>query len=220
MHNSIAVLPFVNLSPDPDNAYFAAGIHEEILNQLSKIEDLSVIARTTMLRYADSEKSVPEIGAELKVNTVMEGSVRYAGNRVRITTQLIDAVSGAHLWSEAYEEDLEDIFGIQLAIATRIAGTLEAEFSPAEQARVANRTTDSPEAYAHYLEARTLFVNFRPTEPVHEALDAAIAIDPDSISQLDRFRDYIILVRVEYVRRTEIRGVVATLRDGVGNDDA
>ncbi len=106
LHNSIAVLPFENLSPDPDNAYFAAGVHEEILNQLTKIEDLSVIARTTMLHYADSNLSVPEIGNELNVSAVMEGSVRYAGTRVRIVAQLNDTESGTHLWSEVYEEEL------------------------------------------------------------------------------------------------------------------
>jgi len=175
---SIAVLPFENLSLDPENAYFAAGIHEEILNQLAKVKQLSVIARTTMLRYADTDKTVPEIGAELNVATVMEGSVRYAGNRVRITAQLIDASSGAHLWSEAYEEDLQDIFGIQLAIATRIARTLEAELSTGEQTRIATPSTRNPVAYAHYLRAVSSWGNFAPTEPMHEAIDAAIALDP------------------------------------------
>ena len=179
LHNSIAVLPFDNLSPDPDNAYFAAGIHEEVLNQLAKINDLSVIARTSVMQYAGIHRPIVEIANELKVNTVMEGSVRFAGNRVRITAQLIDATSGAHLWSEAFEGDLEDIFGIQLAIATRIAEALEAEFSPAERQRVGNRTTDSPEAYAHYLRAVSSYGSFRPTDPVHEALDAALALDPD-----------------------------------------
>jgi len=178
LHNSIAVLPFDNLSPDPNNAYFAAGIHEEILNQLAKIKDLSVIARTTMIRYADSNMSVPEIGNELKVGTVMEGSVRYAGRRVRITAQLIDAVSGTHLWSAAYEEDLEDIFGIQLEIATRIADTLEAEFSPAEKERIASRATTNPDAYAYYLQAKSSWGDFAATGSIHEALDAAIILDP------------------------------------------
>jgi TolB-like protein/Flp pilus assembly protein TadD len=179
LQNSIAVLPFDNLSPDPDNAYFAAGIHEEVLNQLAKINDLSVIARTSVMQYAGVHRPIAEIADELNVSTVMEGSVRYAGNRVRITAQLIDATTGAHLWSEAFEDDLEDIFGIQLAIATRIADALEAEFSPAEQQRVGNRTTDSPEAYAHYLRAVSSYGSFRPSQPVHAALDAALALDPE-----------------------------------------
>jgi TolB-like protein/Tfp pilus assembly protein PilF len=179
LHKSIAVLPFDNLSLDPENAYFAAGIHEEILNQLAKISDLSVIARTTMLRYADTDKTVPEIGGELNVRTVMEGSVRYADDRVRITAQLIDAGSGAHLWSEAYEDRLEDIFAIQLSIATKIARTLEAEFSADERTRIATRATDNPEAYAHYLRAVSGWGNYAPTGPMHEAVDAAITLDPE-----------------------------------------
>jgi tetratricopeptide (TPR) repeat protein len=131
------------------------------------------------MQYAGVHRPIAEIADELNVSTVMEGSVRYAGNRVRITAQLIDATTGAHLWSEAFEDDLEDIFGIQLAIATRIADALEAEFSPAEQQRVGNRTTDSPEAYAHYLRAVSSYGSFRPSQPVHAALDAALALDPE-----------------------------------------
>ena len=95
--NSVAVLPFENLSLDPQNAFFATGFHDELLNQLAKIRDLNVIARTSVLRYAGGSKSIPEIAAELRVGTVMEGSVRYAGGDVRATTQLIDAASGSHL---------------------------------------------------------------------------------------------------------------------------
>ena len=199
LRNSVAVLPFENLSPDPNNAYFAAGIHEEVLNQLAKIRDLSVIARTTMVRYAGSPLSVPEIGRELRVQTVMEGSVRYAGDRVRITAQLIDAQSGAHLWSEAYEESLQDIFGIQLAIATRIANTLEAEFSATERKRVGTRLTDNSDAYSLYLRAMANWGSFSATEPILADLDAAIDLDPSfaaalafkawilNISQIPRF---------------------------------
>ena len=179
LHNSIAVLPFENLSPDPNNAYFAAGVHEEILNQLAQIKDMTVLARTTMLRYADSDLTVPEIGSELNVSTVMEGSVRFAGNRVRITTQLIDTETGAHLWSEAYEEELEDIFGIQLSIARRIARTMTAEFSLEEQERIGRQATKSPVALSNYLLALSTWGNLGAATPVHEALDAAIAVDPN-----------------------------------------
>jgi TolB-like protein len=190
LHNSIAVLPFDNLSPNPDDAYFAAGIHEEVLNRLANVKDLSVIARTTVLRYADSGMSIPEIGRELRVATVMEGSVRYAGNRVRITAQLIDAESGAHLWSQAYEENLEDIFGIQSAIATRIADTLEAELSPAERERIATRGTSNSEAYALYLRAINAWGDFNAPEPILEMLDSAIELDPNFASAL-AFRAWI-----------------------------
>jgi adenylate cyclase len=176
--HSIAVLPFVSLSPDPDHAFFAAGIHEEILHRLAKIKGLSVIARTTMLRYANTQLSIPEIGSEVKVQTVMEGSVRYAGNRVRITVQLIEARSGIHLWSEAYDENLEDIFAVQSAIASRIARSLDLELSVSEKQRIGLRATESPEAHAFYLKALSLWGNLTATAPVREALDAAMSIDP------------------------------------------
>jgi TolB-like protein len=197
LRNSIAVLPFDNLSPDPKDGYFAAGIHDEVLNQLSKIKDLSVIARTTMLRYAGSDKSVPEIGDELNVSTVMEGSVRYAGNRVRVTAQLIDSASGAHLWSEAYEENLEDIFGVQLAIASQIAATLGAEFSLVERERIGRRATKNTEAYGHYLRALSEWGNLAAAGPVHQALDAAILLDPDFGSAL-AFKAWIYFVEAAY----------------------
>ncbi len=178
LHNSIAVLPFDNLSPNPDDAYFAAGIHEEVINQLVGIRDLSVISRTSVMQYAGVHKPIKDIARELGVGAVMEGSVRYAGNRVRITAQLIDGKSGAHLWSKAYEDSLEDIFGIQLAIATQIAGTLEAEFSPAERSRIGTRATENADAYASYIRAKSAFGNYSPTGPLHEALDTAIELDP------------------------------------------
>jgi len=151
--NSVAVLPFENLSPDPDNAYFAAGIHEEVLNQLAKIRALNIIARTTMMQYAARDRSIPEIAAELNVETVMEGSVRYADGRVLITAQLIDPVTNAHLWSESYNREFADIFAIQADVAMNIANALEAEFSVAEQERIGKLPTESLEAYSLYLRA-------------------------------------------------------------------
>ena len=151
--NSVAVLPFENLSPDPDNAFFAAGIHEEVLNQLAKVSALNVIARTTMLQYADGEKSIRQIADELNVETVMEGSVRYADDRVLVTAQLIDPMTNVHLWSESYNREYADIFAIQADIAMNIAYALEAEFSVEEQEQIEKLPTDSPQAYALYLEA-------------------------------------------------------------------
>ena len=174
--NSVAVLPFENLSPDPENAYFAAGIHEEILNQLVKLSDLSVISRTSVVRYADSDLSIPEIASELNVGTVMEGSVRYAGDRVRITAQLIDAETDEHLWSEVYERDFADVFGIQADIATSIANALQAEFSLAEQQSIERLPTSSTAAYALYL--RTLAAGGGVGD-FSADLDRAIELDPD-----------------------------------------
>lgn len=190
LRNSVAVLPLENLSPNPDDAYFAAGIHEEILNYLAKIRDVSVIARTSVKRYAGSDKSVAEIAAELGVGTVMEGSVRYADDRVRVTAQLIDAATEKHLWSEIYERHLADVFAIQADIAGQIAGALAAEFSAAEKKSIETLpTTGSADAHALYLQSQALFAQgdtaVAATTPpavrsaIQSRLDRVIALDPD-----------------------------------------
>ena len=179
--NSIAVLPFDNLSPNEDDAYFAAGLHEEVLNQLEKLEDLSVSSRTTVLLYQDSDLSTPEIAAELNVGTIMEGSVRYADDRVRITLQLIDAETDQHLWSETYDQEFEDIFAIESNIAMNVADAMEAEFSLEEQENVARAPTESTEALKLYMQGR-YFWNFRTEEAIEMALgyfQDAIGLDSD-----------------------------------------
>ena len=181
--NSVAVLPLDNLSLDPNDALFAAGIHDQIINELTKIRDVSVIARTTVLQYENAAAPIPEIAAALRVETILEGSVRYAGNQVRVTAQLIDGDTGLHLWSEDYDGDRADIFGIQTEIATRIARELEAQLSPDELQRIERAPTDSPEAYDYYLLARALNSNiggfFGDYEAFHGYLDRAIALDPN-----------------------------------------
>jgi TolB-like protein len=172
--NSVAVLPFKNLSPNEEDAYFAAGMHEEVLTQLAKLRNLSVISRTSVMRYVDTDLSVPEIARELKVGAVMEGSVRYAGDRVRITAQLIDADTDQHIWSDAYDRDLADIFAIQADIAMNIANALLAEFTPDEQARIERAPTQSTEAYALYLRA----LESNDHDGVVSLLREAIEIDP------------------------------------------
>jgi TolB-like protein len=176
--DSVAVLPFANLSPDPDNAYFAAGVHEEILNQLAQIGTLNVIARTSVLQYANDPPPIPDIARELKVETVMEGSVRYAGDTVRVTAQLIDGNSGAHLWTEAYDGDLSDVFGIQTDVASKIAASLEAELLPETRARLEKPLTDSPAAYAFFLQAKDQINNGSFPEAI-SLLDRAIELDPE-----------------------------------------
>jgi len=176
--NSVAVLPLENLSPDPDNAYFAAGMHEEILNHLAKLRNLNVISRTSVVRYTDSDLSVPEIANELNVKTVMEGSVRYANDRVLVTIQLIDPETDAHLWSESYNRDLSDIFAIQADIAMNVANALEAEFSLEEQESIESIPTDSPEAYEFYLRAVSLGGGTQVLDAAIEYLDSAIRLDP------------------------------------------
>jgi TolB-like protein/DNA-binding winged helix-turn-helix (wHTH) protein/tetratricopeptide (TPR) repeat protein len=180
--NSVAVLPFANLSPDPDNGYFAAGVHEAILNELATIRDVNVIARTTMLRYAGTDTPISQIAQELNVETVMEGSVQYLGDRVRITAQLIDPQSGAHLWSQNYDRAFADIFAVQTEIATRITIALEAELTPIEHERINSRPTNSPAAYALYLNALDAFdIDYSDHSNVVGLmnLDRALELDPE-----------------------------------------
>ena len=152
---SIAVLPFDNISPDPEDSYFADGIHDEVLARLSKIRDLKVISRTSVMRYGVKDRpALPEIAAALGVANILEGSVRLAGNRVRITAQLIEAESDAHLWSETYDRSLEDIFEIQSDVAQQIASALKSKLTVDEAARIAAHPTDNLEAYNLFLLGR------------------------------------------------------------------
>ena len=181
--NSIAVLPFANLSPDPDNAFFAAGIHDTILNELAKIGDMHVISRTAMMRYADGVTSIPQVAEELRVGTVMEGSVQYANGRVLVTAQLIDPKTNSHLWSENYDREFADIFDIQADIATQIAVAMQAQLSTEERLSILDQMTESPEAYAFYLQAMETrpSLNIGPatsSDEFHRLLDVAIQLDP------------------------------------------
>ncbi len=183
LSNSVAVLPFENLSPNPDDAYFAAGIHEEVLNQLARIRDLNVIARTSVMQYAGAARPVNEIASELNVGAVMEGSVRYAGDRVRVTAQLIDGSNGMHLWTDAYDRDLADIFAIQTDIATQIASALRATLTRSEREQLSAHPTESTEAYRYYLKAMadvdvtdpTVIPSVRASAQAH--LDLALELD-------------------------------------------
>lgn len=150
--NSIAVLPFENLSADPDDEYFTDGIHDEILNQLFKISSLQVISRTSVLTYKENPPTgIRAVADQLGVRYVMEGTVRRFGNRVRITAQLIDAATDLHAWSESYDRELTDLLEIQAEVATEIARTLEAELTPEEVARIEARPTNDVDAYDAYL---------------------------------------------------------------------
>lgn len=175
--NSVAVLPLENLSPDPDNAYFAAGLHEEILNQLAKLSGLNVISRTSVLQYAKDRPPIAAIAKALNVQSVMEGSIRYAGNRIRATVQLIDSITGAHLWSETYEREFKDVFAIESDIAINVAKALKAEFSHDEQRAVERAPTNAPKAYGLYLKQRSL--GFADVGLALSLCDQALEIDPD-----------------------------------------
>ena len=175
--NSVAVLPLANLSPDPDNDYFAAGIHDTILNELAKLQNLNVIARTSVLQFANGQTPISEIADILNVETVMEGSVQYADGRILVTAQLIDPETNSHLWSDNYDREFADIFAIQADIAMNIANAVGAEFSLEEQARIEARPTDSAAAYALYLSAISRPAGINDGRLAIQDLDAAIELD-------------------------------------------
>jgi TolB-like protein/Flp pilus assembly protein TadD len=183
---SIAVLPFENLSDDKENAYFTEGVGDEILTDLAKIADLKVISRTSVMQYRNAvRRNLREIGEQLGVAHVLEGSVQRTGGRVRVTAQLIDARTDAHLWAEHYDRPLDDVFAIQSEVAQAIADQLNAKLSPAEKAAIKQRPTADLVAYDLYLRAEALRAttsfNARLKENLLEAtrlLEQAIARDP------------------------------------------
>jgi serine/threonine-protein kinase len=177
---SVAVLPFITLSTDPENEYFADGITEDVIAQLSQIRDLKVISRTSVMPFKQREQGSREIAARLNVSTLLDGSVRRAGDRVRIVAHLIDAETDQHLWSETYDRELSDIFAIQTDVALHIAGALEAELSPGEQTRIRRKPTNNIEAYQLYLHGRHRIVQLTE-ESLETAIDyfeRAIEMDP------------------------------------------
>jgi TolB-like protein len=166
---SIAVLPFENLSGNPENAYFTDGIQEEILMRLAKIADLKVVSRTSTVRYKRSSGSLRDIATQLGVANVLEGSVQRTADRVHVNVQLIKAASDAHLWAEAYDRKLTDIFAVESEIAKTIAHTLQAKLSGSEQHAIAAQPTENTEAHQLYLKGRYLW-NRRTGENLKKAL--------------------------------------------------
>jgi TolB-like protein/Tfp pilus assembly protein PilF len=158
---TLAVLPFATRSEMAEDRWFAEGMHDDLLTQLSKIETLAVISRTSVLRFADTRNSIREIASELQVNTVLEGGVQRAGDRIRVNVQLIDAATDGHLWAETYDEELTaaNVFAIQTDLARKIADALHATLSPAVARRIAKRPTESLEAYDLYARGRYSFTH-------------------------------------------------------------
>src|SRR6266852_7678320 len=148
---SIAVLPFENLSGNPENAYFTDGIQEEILMRLAKIADLKVVSRTSTVRYKSSPENLREIATQLGVANILEGSVQRTADRVHVNVQLIKAASDAHLWAEAYDRKMTDIFAVESEIATTIADTLQAKLTGSERNAIAAQPTENTEAHQLYL---------------------------------------------------------------------
>jgi len=179
--NSIAVLPFSDLSENGDQEYFSDGIAEELLNLLVRVNGLKVASRTSSFAYKDQNRNIPEIAAELKVANVLEGSVRKAGNRVRITAQLIDTRDDRHLWSDTYDRDLVDIFAIQDEIATAIVSALKTELgvdAAADDIEV-EVATGNLDAYELYLRGRNLFIARENLDTAIRLFEQAIELDPD-----------------------------------------
>ena len=177
---SIAVLPFENLSSDPDNAYFAEAIQDEILARLSNIADLKVISRTSTQKYKSAPDNLREIAKQLGVANILEGSVQKAADHVRVNVQLINALNDAHLWGDIYDRKLTDIFAVESDIAKTIADTLQAELTGAEKQLIAAQPTSDTAAYELYLKGRSLWSK-RGGENLRQAIgfyEQAIARDP------------------------------------------
>jgi TolB-like protein/Flp pilus assembly protein TadD len=177
---SIAVLPFDNLSRDPDNAYFCEGVQDEILTRLAKVADLKVISRTSTQHFKRTPGNLPQIAKQLGVVHILEGSVQKAGEEVRVNVQLINALTDAHLWADTYDRKLTDIFAVESEIAKTIAETLQARLTGSEKSSIAKTPTVNPEAYELYLKGR-FFWNKRTGDDLRrsvEYLKQAIAKDP------------------------------------------
>jgi len=152
----VAVLPLQNMSPDPNDEYFADGLTEELITSLSRVKQLTVIARTSVMRYKGSEKSASDVGKELNVGSLIEGSVRKAGNRVRITATLIDTSTEGHLWVENYDKNLDDIFAVQSEIAEKVVDELKTQLLDSEKRTLEKKPTENTEAYTCFLQGREL----------------------------------------------------------------
>jgi serine/threonine protein kinase/tetratricopeptide (TPR) repeat protein len=178
---TIAELPFNNMSGNPEDEYFSDGMTEDILTHLGKISELKVISRTTMMQYKGTKKSMRDIGKELNAGVVLEGSVRRAGDQVRITAQLIDAGSDAHLWAEMYDKEFKQVFAIQSEVAQKIAAALEAKLSPTEKERIEKPPTASTEAYNYLLRAReyTRRAKMQDNETGVDLIKKAIDLSPE-----------------------------------------
>jgi serine/threonine protein kinase/Flp pilus assembly protein TadD len=199
---SVAVLPFQNLSGDPQNEYFSDGTTEEIITKLSKISNLEVASRTSVARFKGTQEDVKQIGKELGVRYILEGSVRKAENRVRITAQLIDSTTGFHVWADDFDRELKDIFSVQEETALKIADALKLHLTPQEQQAVQRRYTQNVEAYDAYLRGRALIGQF--DLPANLALmrkdfEQALRLDPNFVPALAGLA----MVECQYYRDVE-----------------
>ncbi len=187
---SVAVLPFQNLSDDPQNAFFADGIQDDVLTSLSKIGDLRVISRTSVMQYRDKPTNVRDIGKALGVSNILEGSVRRSGNKVRVNVQLIDANSDEHIWANDYDRDVTDVFAIQSDLAQKIAEALQAKLSPGEKSQMERKPTENAEAYLAFVQAHNLSCAFEDLEKLKQSEQLyarAIELDPNFALAIARY---------------------------------
>jgi len=187
---SIAVLPFESLSDEKENAYFADGVQDDVLTNLSKIGDLKVISRTSVMPYRGKASNVREIGKALGVGAILEGSVRRIGNRVRVNVQLINAENDEHMWAEDYDRELTDVFAIQTDLAQKIANELRAKLSPSEKARMDRKPTENGEAYLAFVQAHNLSCAVEDVEKLKQSEQLyarAIELDPKFALSLARY---------------------------------
>lgn len=175
---TVAVLPFENLSPLPDDAYFAVGLHQELIDQLSKVRAIGVLSRAAVMKYARTDRTVFDIAQELNVSSILVGSVRFGAKRIRVSTELVDAQTQRILWSETYERGVGDVFRIEADIATNVATALQVQLLPEEQARVARELTRSPEAHALYMQARAA-ADGSDTQSAISLVERATLVDPE-----------------------------------------
>ena len=192
---SVAVLPFVNMSADPENEYFADGLNEEILNSLNALPDLLVTARTSSFFYKDKDVPVDKIAARLGVEHILEGSVRRSGERLRVTAQLVRASDGFHLWSNTYDAQLEDIFQIQTDVAEKVAGALSIYLDEDQREAISASGTRNVEAFKASLRGQSLFNRAHANEPgvslwdANEEFERAMALDPNYVAPAIRHHD-------------------------------
>jgi TolB-like protein len=216
VEKSIAVLPFDNLSDDKENAYFADGIQDDILTNLSKICDLRVISRTSVMQYKGKASNVREIGKTLGVATILEGSVRRSGNRVRLNVQLIDATNDEHLWASDYDRELTDVFAIQTDLAQKISDALQAKLSPAEKSRLENKPTRNNDAYLAFVEAHNLsnsLENFETLKQSEQLYARAVELDPKFALAFARYSQLESWIVHTFERTAERRQKARTLAE-------
>jgi len=208
LDKSIAVLPFENLSDDKENAFFADGIQDDILTNLSKIGELKVISRTSVMPYRGKATNVRDIGKQLGVSNILEGSVRRSGNKVRVNVQLIDANSDEHIWASDYDRDVTDVFAIQTDLAQKISDALQAKLSPAEKSRIERKPTENGEAYLAFVQAHNLqdaVEDWEKLKQSEQLYARAIQLDPTFALAIARYSQLESWIVHTFERTTERR---------------